>query len=580
MKTMKTLFRYLASICLASAAAGCVSEQTNFLPGVNDKGEEVGYLCFDGASGLTVEERDEQIENKPGASSRAANLDLDTYAVEIVNAKGESVQRFAYGERPAKPIELPTGAYTLKVSSGETADAAWEGDEGTPTYGAAQAFTIEKGKTTALGEIKCRLLSVKVTVTYRKSLYDLLSPDTEADLTLGGEHTLTFVKDEARAGYLRPVHTGTKPNPLVLYLTTVYQGKQIIRQPLPISDNARAGEWRKIEVYLENAENGSLVINASIETWVNGEAVDVDVRELAVLSEATIPDIDDPNAPRMEWAATHTPLDEPLRLTADSFDQNGYYKGDASLTVMTTDVPMTRFTVTLASDNRALLNYAAAGGVTGTIDLFTVEGMARTTLRSWGFPVVNLSTTERTFPLNDLMKLIYDYEGTHTFTMVVTDEANRRSTFDLVIVVDKSAGSPIRIAWVGNNIDERQEVVDGLEVEIRIAAEKGIASLMVEIEGALGAGLGDVGLPPKFDLVDPEAYKEGLTEILGPYNEDTGMGFGFPVGDDVRGKTELLFPITSFMPLMGTFKGDTDFKMTVTDSEGNTLTKTVMLRVN
>lgn len=577
---MKTFCKYLTAACLAAAAMGCVSEHTGFLPGVNENGEEIGYLSFSETSGLKVEERNEQIDHKPGAESRAANVDVDTYTVEIVNAKGETVQEFLYGQRPEKPIELATGAYTLKVRSGETADAAWEETDGTPTYGAEHPFVIEKGKTTALGEIQCRLLSVKVTVSYRKSLYDLLSADTEADLTLGEEHTLTFVKDEKRAGYLRPPHTGAKPNSLVLYLTTVYEGKQITRQPLPIADNARAGEWRKIEVYLENAESGSLIINAAIETWVNGESVDVDVRTLAVLSEPSIPDIDDPNAPRLEWTVTHTPVDEPLTLTDDSFDENGYYTGNANLTALTTDVPMSHFTISLSSDNRAFMSYAEAGGVTGTIDLFTVEGAARTTLRSWGFPVVGLSSTTRTFPLNDLMKIIYDYEGTHTFTMAITDEANRRSTFELVIIVDKSGGSPIRIVWVGNNIDERQEVVKDLEVEIRIAAEKGIASLMVEIEGALGAGLGDVGLPPRFDLVDPDKYGEGLSEKLGPHNEETGMGFGFPIGDDVRGKNELLFPITSFMPLMGTFKGDTDFKMTVTDSEGNTLTKSVMLHVN
>lgn len=114
-------------------------------------------------------------------------------------------------------------------------------------------------------------------------------------------------------------------------------------------------------------------------------------------------------------------------------------------------------------------------------------------------------------------------------------------------------------------------MTDDLEVEIRFTATKGIESLIVEIDGELGAGLPDVGLVPRFDLVDPETYQDGLSASL--------EGLGLPVGDGVRGKTEILFPITRFLPLMGTFKGKTTFRMIVTDSEGQSDDKTLMLVV-
>ena len=76
-------------------------------------------------------------------------------------------------------------------------------------------------------------------MAYRQSLYELLSADTEADVVLSGVHNLVFAKDEKKAGYLRPLHTGAdKENDLVLYLTTVYEGKQITRQPLKVTNNA------------------------------------------------------------------------------------------------------------------------------------------------------------------------------------------------------------------------------------------------------------------------------------------------------------------------------------------------------
>lgn len=583
---MKTLLKYFAAIVVAAAALACVSENPNVdptpVPPVD--GREVGTLSLDAQSfGLTVESRNEEIDNTPSAATRSnGNVDVDTYTVEIIDTKtgAAAVEPFLYGNRPADPIELPVGSYRLKVTSGTTPDTAWEGEENTPTYGVEHDFSIAKGKSTELGMLTCRPLSVKVTVAYRQSLYELLSADTEADVVLAGEHDLVFTKDEARAGYLRPLHTGAdEANDLVLYLTTVYEGKQITRQPLKVTNNAKAGEWRKITIYLENGESGSIIINAEIETWVNGETIDIDVQQLATISEATIPDDSDPNAPKIVWTKTDELLRDKVELTADSYDENGYYTGDARVTIHATD-PMTRFLLEVTTDNAAVQAILEENELASEVDLFTVDGKARSRLRLWGFPVVNLGVTERTFDLAPLVKVIFDYEGTHTFRMTVTDGKNRRSTTELIFEVDKSGGDDPNIRWIGNDIDVRHEVVQGLQVEIKITASKGIKSLLVEIEGALGEGLPTVNIPSKFDLVDPEATQAGLSKILGPYDEATGMGFGFPVGDDVRNQTAILFPITSFMPLMSTFKGDTDFRLTVIDNEGNTITKTVMLHVN
>ena len=73
-------------------------------------------------------------------------------------------------------------------------------------------------------------------------------------------------------------------------------------------------------------------------------------------------------------------------------------------------------------------------------------------------------------------------------------------------------------------------------------------------------------------LFRSEATEAGLSEKL--------KGLGFPVGAEVTGQTALSFDITSFMALMGTFPGDTDFEMTVVDSTGVETAEKVMVHVD
>lgn len=155
---MKKLYGYLTAAFVAAAMLiSCVSEKTSFAPEGGAHEGETGYLTFGGS--LTVEERNEPDRSTPvaGKATRAANLDLDTYTVEITTQRAN---RAGSGLRlratvPRNPSNWPTGTYTLRVYSGETPDAAWEGTEGTPTYGTEQAFVINKGQVTDLGEITC-----------------------------------------------------------------------------------------------------------------------------------------------------------------------------------------------------------------------------------------------------------------------------------------------------------------------------------------------------------------------------------------------------------------------------------------
>ena len=484
--------KYFILAAGALLAAACVDENSRFGGGEegSDK-QNVGYLSF-AELNVTVEERMEDVGNTPEARAltRAGNTDLATYAVEILDAAGQAVEvtdkngtavkSFAYADRPEQ-IELPVGSYTLRVSSGETKDAAWDGEEGTPTYGAEAKFAITKGNITALTDVTCRLLSVKVTVAYKDTLIATMSENTTAKLVLSDTNMLTFEgREPALAGFLKPI-AGQK-NPLMLYLTTTFNGKQINEQQLVVAEDAKAGDWRKITVGLQHAEDGSVVINAEIETWVYNEEVVVATRTLATFCEERIPDENDPDAPKLTWPG-HS-LDEVLKLTPDNYDENGYFNEPCDFTI-TTKAPMASLVIDITTDNTEFRTLLDAKELTEPKDMFTVQGLALTALRSWGFPAKNLAVTERTFPLDVLMKILSDYEGTHAFAMTIADEAGRKSTSTLTIEV--SAGGPDpRIVWMGKDIKKRYNTADLQEpgsVQIKATASKGIGSLLVKISG-------------------------------------------------------------------------------------------------
>lgn len=604
---MKRVLRTLtAAAAIATMTAACVSEATewNKEPKPEEKG--FGYISFAG-NGLIVDERSETVGSNPSTSAvtRAANIDVNTYTVEIYETGDTSqpVASFVYGERGEAPIELPTGTYCIRVFSDETPATAWEGDPATPTYGAyVDKYTNAEGRETAievtknhtadnplrLGTITCRLQTVKASVSFHEALRALTS-GTSADLVLGGENNLVFTEAEigtvrkngstteqvtpAKACYLKPVE-GQK-NPLVLYLTTTFEGKTITRQPMNISPDAKAGEFRKITLNLDNADNGSLIITAHIETWVYDEKVDVDVATLAVLSEARIPDINDPNAPKLELSDGS--LDEVFALNDSMFDENGDCIAPCIFT-LTAKAPLAAFTVEVESTDAAFAAYIAANSLNTPADLCdNGSSPAKAALRAWGFPTTNIAgQTARTFSLKNLMSTLYPaYEGEHTFKMVLTDEEGRKTEYAFCVAVVPASAAYPDIRWVGKDsgyLDERHDTYAGMEIKIRVKASKGIASLKVKISGQLD--LSDVQMPNEFDLVDPDASKEGLSATLGK------DGFGFPVGDEVRDQTELEFEISQFVPLMSSFKGDTDFELTVVDNEGASITKSVKLRVN
>lgn len=110
------------------------------------------------------------------------------------------------------------------------------------------------------------------------------------------------------------------------------------------------------------------------------------------------------------------------------------------------------------------------------------------------------------------------------------------------------------------NIPESGE----MNVVVNISAPKGIANLFVDIDSETLTEdiLVSVGLAKTFDLAHPGALQEGLS------------GLGFPTGDQVIGKKELVFDISQFIPLLGIYGAGThNFKISVVDQAASPNTK-------
>lgn len=591
-------------VAMALGMVACHDEKIDWGGVGNGNDGAVGYIAFaeDGLS-VNVDNESAAGEIEPMATRAVTAEQLAAYTIEIWNEAGEKVTSFAYGDRNShyttstydssrKGVAVPAGRYTVKAYSAEVPE-----ESATPEYAGEATVEVSK-ETVANASITCKLASVKVSVRFDPILASLITDATESRVALGATSISDYVfkgrpvtpaaddatlseglskmawDAEGGSRYLRP---NDEVNPLVLYLTTTYNGSVIKDQALKVVDDAKPGEWRKITVKLENGDSGTIYIKVEVSTWINGEEVDCDVTKVALdMSEAGIPD--DSDAPVIEWA-DHD-ISQPFTLTEAMFNSAGAYIEGAAFSVKTKS-EITSFKLGVASTNADLSAAAKDMGLDVEGGLELTQGLSTTTkmiVGSWGFPTADIAgATELAFDLSALMKELHNnYAGTHTFTLTVADKNGSSTTVELSITAGQSVDpNVLNVAWVDHNINERYEIRSGDDntMVIDITAVNGIKSMVVTITGALQPLLGDVQLPYSFDLVDPGQNLEGGD--LG----DNLVGLGFPVKDDVKDKTSLTVDITSFKAMLVVAPGETDFKLQVTDNEGNVVEKAMMINM-
>ena len=139
--------------------------------------------------------------------------------------------------------------------------------------------------------------------------------------------------------------------------------------------------------------------------------------------------------------------------------------------------------------------------------------------------------------------------------------------------VDPNAPS---LVWESNPTFEEREIQDKMDVEIVIKAPKAIKGFKVKVESPalFGILVGNVGLPENID----NENKIVTLDLIGDAKvvEQFTM---LPTGDKVKGKTEVLFSLSTLVPMIKNFSPEPGshhvFTLNLEDGAGNTLTQAV-----
>ena len=547
---MKSVVRIM-SIALASlfVMVSCNKDNVNYVDNDGNSKENIGYLSF-AKMEATILEDTENIDSE----TRAASVDINNFDVVITNNAGAAVAKFKYGERPEESIALEGGIYKVAISSSAMVGAEWE----TPVYYCEKEFVIVRKQITYVEDLVCKLANIKVSVAYSADLQEQLDAEyTKMTIELGAS-SLEYAFAEERAGFFAPV---AAENTLKLTFNCRYMGESKDITMTNEIKGVKAAQWRKINVVVQHAADGTTNIGIVCDTWTYDEVVNFD--SSMSLFEETIPD--DTDVPAIVWEGHD--LAEAFELTDDMFDAEGNFKSSINLDVVAKS-PIKSLVVKVASDNADFVN--AYSEIMPVEEDLCAPTVSNAILKMMGYPTSVKDAVTARIKFAAQAELLKSYEGTHSYEITVTDENNAHATATLTIKYGQNVAP--QIMWVGYDIDKRQTIKSGDTCMIRITAPLAIQDFEIKIvsNALTPEELQAVGLAAEFSLVNSTDMFASLS------------GLGFPVGDEVYNQTlisEDKLNITNFLGILGMLgAGDHDFVMTVTDMEGNATTKTVMMR--
>lgn len=558
----------------AFVAAGCVNEEPPYKEEPKPTpGDATGFLSVSGLSMRVVydetdvrpDDTSDQTQSPQAVSgTRAEQPDVDGFIVEILDADNAQVFKKTYAElkqQLAEPMELPVGAYRMEVRSKEsTPDVAWEH----PVYGATSSFTISKAQTTQLEEVVCTLQNIKVTVDYSSELAGMLADTSKATISLG-QTSQEFLKTETRAAYFKSLDI---ENTLDFNFDGVFADTDIPAQFSKQITGVKAGQWRKISVVINYADKGTLLFQVTVDNNIiqdNSFVKDVTENLLEELLE-------DPNAPTLAWPGHD--MSKPFTLTDAMFDDNGNCI-EPFVFDLASPNGIESLRVNIGSTSSRFMASMAAIQLPETFDLCALDASspAGIILKGFGYPVGGelKGQQAKSFNIAGQIKALYEFDGTHIFSFDMTDAKGVSTAAALTLVVDKSAGQTgPAIVWRGYDIDKQYEVQKDMVIDIDVTAAAGIKSFWVTIDSeALKDLLPVINMPEKFDICDIPA---DLAAIL--HDE-----FGFPINEQVKNQTAVMFSITKFVEILLEIPGEHNFVLDVTDNNNVLTHKTVKLIV-
>ena len=543
------MFKALSLVMIVALGLGsCSKDRIDYTGGQNDVNDNVGYLALGGMEASVLMDT-ENIDSE----TRAEGVDIDSFDVVITNQAGQSVMSFKYGERPTEPIALDGGVYNITMVSQQMVGAEWEA----PVYGAEREVIITRKQTTTVSDIVCKLRNIKVSVAYAADIKEQLDPEYTSMTVALGDSSLVYGIDEVRGGYFAPVAV---ENTLKLTFKCRYvDGDKDIIMTNEIS-GVKAAQWRKINVVVQHAADGSTNVGIQCDTWTYDEEVVFDTT--AYLFEEVL--VDDTDLPVINFEGHD--LAEPFELTDEMFDAEGQFLKNINVDI-TAKSAIQSIVVKASSDN---VEFMAAYDDVMPWEVDICGGtVSNTVLKLMGYPTDAKGATSTRIKFGAQADMLRTYEGTHSFEITVTDANGGKTTATLMVKYGQNFAPSI--VWVGYDIDQRQTYAPGMTCDLKVKAPLAVADFKVKIisETLNSDQLTSVGLASEFSLVSDTHFFESLG------------GLGFPVGDAVYGQTDIELSISNFLSVLAMLgPGEHDFEMTVTDMEGNSTTKTVMFRFN
>jgi len=413
------------TILAAAALLLCSCSEDNFK---YEQKSNTGTLSFTGFS-LEVSTDVNSVTKAATEAEGTYNLWLYDSDGSLVWQKDYSTLKSEMASSKSGGISLTAGSYTMEIrsTSEEVPASAFE----KPVYGASKAFTIETGKTTALGAITCTLLQCAVEVRYNNDFLEMVTGDgtCSVEVTAGSplDYALSYNSGkpsyDTKRGYFA-VNNGESTTMSVTFKGGIEGKTQKMKTSIT---GIQARDLHIITFMKQIGTTG----NASFVITIDGLVVDTElVNDILAVEEGNG---EDPNAPAgdggIELISTCSyDITKPVEVPST---------GSFPLT-MTAKIPngAKKFTVDIASTNADFI--ASVNSVGGTtLDLINPSEAALGVFTIVPFPHGSelMNATQIDFNLADAQTPLLAFKGTHTFTMNVTDGKGCKKSIQISLVV-------------------------------------------------------------------------------------------------------------------------------------------------
>lgn len=412
----------LAALAASVLAVSCTKEK-NF----NKDKETEGTLSF---ASFTLEE-DQDVVTK--ASAAGGNYSILIYDTDE-NLKLSTT--YSAVKSAGNKVNLPAGKYKLVARSTEedVPAAAFE----QPVYGASTEVTVTAGQTTNVGSLTCTLLQCKVTVSYSDDFLKMVTGPGSATVTVTSGHPLEYAMTytggaasyDTNAGYFGVSNGGTTME--VTFKGSV-EGKS--QKMTKTFTGIAARQWRQVKFIKKVDESGNATFDIVIDSFVSDE----DLNNGITAGETVIGE--DPSAPKGDGGIVlnfdyengcDSQFTDMSRLEVPALAER-----TMSLVFKVT-VPngIKKFVVKIDSSNDAFIN-AVAAAEASTLDLIYPSEANMMIFDVVPFPhgTELLGKTEVSLNLSASQEAILNFAGTHTFTMVVTDNKGCKNSIPVTMVV-------------------------------------------------------------------------------------------------------------------------------------------------